>query len=67
MGNVIAGSYLARSTDVREDRIVLGTRRARRRSIPPKESYQMSAGFILSELTVNRTEAQGGETLFLTI
>jgi hypothetical protein len=64
MGNVIAGSNLARNTEVCGERIVLGNRRARRKSIPPKESHQMSAGFILSELTVNRTEAQGGHILF---
>jgi len=67
MGNVIAGSNLARSTEVCGEIIVIGKRRVRRRPIPPKESHQMSAGFILSELTVNRTEAQGGQILFVTI
>lgn len=67
MGNVIAGSNLARSTEVCGERIVLGKRRPRRRPIPPKESHQMSAGFILLELTVNRTETLGGHILLLTI
>jgi hypothetical protein len=67
MGNVIAGSNLARSTEVCGEGIVLCTWRVRRRPTLPKESHQMSAGFILSESTANRTETQGGQILFVTI
>lgn len=64
---MITGSNLARSTKVCGERIVLSKRGPRRRPIPPKESHQMSAGFIVLEVTVNRTEAQGGQNILITI
>jgi hypothetical protein len=45
------------------DRAVLGEQRLRNRPIPPKESYQKSAAFIVSELPVHRNYADGKQIL----
>ena len=69
MENGVAGSNPAISTEVSRDRIVLGERNPRKRSItpPPKESRQKSAGYIVSELTVNGTEERGEQTILITL
>ena len=70
MENGVAGSNPAISTEVSRDRIVLGERKPRKRSITPppsKESRQKSAGYIVSELTVNGTEERGEQTILITL